>query len=592
MVTAGGHIKVLDFGLAKLREEDGRQLASVRERVTAPKQQAVALALDVTMPIAVQPRARGDARPRRPDELRDPRRPLLGTPLYMAPEQIAGAPPDERSEVFSVGVLAYELLTGKPPYTATLDGRAVRSDPSSAEPALDGVPDAGRRDRAPRAREGARRSVPVDGRVARRRRRGARRRSPRSRAGGRSRRRGAAGRRGARAGALWSAHHAPCPRRHARATSTSSARSRSTTSSTTTRRCRRCAPRCASRPIIRARTPTCSCSAARPRPIATRRSPRRGARPARAAHSKDRALLDAAIAYAAARGPARARAALAGAGAPTSASSRSGPPSSTTAPRNYATAQRPVQGAARRSRARVPRPDLRSRLVGAALPRSTRRGAARSARSTATRSRGEADAVGVYATTLAAAGKLDDAVAAAQDALRLNEGEDTLAGLAQGARDVHGRSRTRARSRSTSARSIAPAPTAGRSAAPRSRSCSGSRATPPPRSRPCSRACPAAPTPPNTSAACACSSRASSSPAHAETIAHELDALAAEATPTHPAYGAPATLAKLVRVRAHFFGGACVAGGPAGRGDDPTLDAAYTLPLDFYGAYHVPLFAT
>src|SRR5690606_28959804 len=44
---------------------------------------------------------------------------------------------------------------------------------------------------------------------------------------------------------------------------------------------------------------------------------------------------------------------------------------------------------------------------------------------------GEADAVGVYATTLAAAGRLDEAVAAAQDALRLNEGEDTLAGLAK-----------------------------------------------------------------------------------------------------------------------------------------------------------------
>ncbi len=44
---------------------------------------------------------------------------------------------------------------------------------------------------------------------------------------------------------------------------------------------------------------------------------------------------------------------------------------------------------------------------------------------------GEADAVGVYATTLAAAGRYDEATAAAEDALRLNEGEDTLAGLAK-----------------------------------------------------------------------------------------------------------------------------------------------------------------
>ena len=44
---------------------------------------------------------------------------------------------------------------------------------------------------------------------------------------------------------------------------------------------------------------------------------------------------------------------------------------------------------------------------------------------------GEADAVGTYATTLAMAGKLTEAEAAARDALRLNEGEDTLAGLAK-----------------------------------------------------------------------------------------------------------------------------------------------------------------
>ena len=44
---------------------------------------------------------------------------------------------------------------------------------------------------------------------------------------------------------------------------------------------------------------------------------------------------------------------------------------------------------------------------------------------------GEADAVGVYATTLAAAGELDEAIAAAEEALRLSEGEDTLAGLAK-----------------------------------------------------------------------------------------------------------------------------------------------------------------
>src|SRR5690606_11167742 len=66
---------------------------------------------------------------------------LLGTPLYMAPEQIAGVLPDERSEVFSVGVLAFEILTGKPPYTAhTLDA-LFRQITSEAPPPLAGIPE-------------------------------------------------------------------------------------------------------------------------------------------------------------------------------------------------------------------------------------------------------------------------------------------------------------------------------------------------------------------------------------------------------------------------------------------------------------------
>jgi serine/threonine protein kinase len=45
---------------------------------------------------------------------------LMGTPLYMSPEQCRGLPPDARADIYSLGVIAYQMLAGEPPFVGEM----------------------------------------------------------------------------------------------------------------------------------------------------------------------------------------------------------------------------------------------------------------------------------------------------------------------------------------------------------------------------------------------------------------------------------------------------------------------------------------
>jgi len=82
MVARDGRVKVLDFGLAKVAE----------------------------------PREEAPADSELPTDLRTREGVVLGTVPYMSPEQVSGRPVDHRTDIFSLGVMLYEMATGKRPF--------------------------------------------------------------------------------------------------------------------------------------------------------------------------------------------------------------------------------------------------------------------------------------------------------------------------------------------------------------------------------------------------------------------------------------------------------------------------------------------
>jgi len=69
---------------------------------------------------------------------------VMGTPQYMSPEQIQGQKADSRSDIFSLGGIFYELLSGKKPFAAesmhAVMFKALHSDPEALGNLLPGLP--------------------------------------------------------------------------------------------------------------------------------------------------------------------------------------------------------------------------------------------------------------------------------------------------------------------------------------------------------------------------------------------------------------------------------------------------------------------
>ncbi len=90
MIDAKGHAKLADFGVARITETEGDQGEATRAGA------------------------------------------MVGTPSYMSPEQIQGQTIDRRTDIFSAGILFYQLLTGQKPFEGTgmaLAMKIVQDDP-------------------------------------------------------------------------------------------------------------------------------------------------------------------------------------------------------------------------------------------------------------------------------------------------------------------------------------------------------------------------------------------------------------------------------------------------------------------------------
>jgi eukaryotic-like serine/threonine-protein kinase len=115
MLRPDGYVKVLDFGIAKLKETFSQQ---TNVRVDSEN-------TTIRTPVKTEPGI------------------IIGSPNYMSPEQARGLAVDERSDIFSLGVMIYEMVIGKRPFQgATVTDLIVAILTQEAKPILEIVPEA------------------------------------------------------------------------------------------------------------------------------------------------------------------------------------------------------------------------------------------------------------------------------------------------------------------------------------------------------------------------------------------------------------------------------------------------------------------
>ncbi|HEX9255538.1 MAG TPA: serine/threonine-protein kinase, partial [Candidatus Angelobacter sp.] len=108
MLRPDGYVKVLDFGIAKLAEPEVPS--------ALPEHEALKL-VETNL---------GS---------------ILGTVSYMSPEQARGAPTDKRTDIWSLGVVLYEMAVGRAPFTGATPGAVMSSILEKEPPPLTRYPE-------------------------------------------------------------------------------------------------------------------------------------------------------------------------------------------------------------------------------------------------------------------------------------------------------------------------------------------------------------------------------------------------------------------------------------------------------------------